>query len=139
MNKDNDNIVSMDYEGNVYYGNNHGRIDMDGRPVERTKEKFPYSYDAYVTWKGDYSKYKGDCVYSDRLLHWDWDKYNECVMEVWGNKGQIFYNRTPKDIEKFLSLYYDKEVKLTMIMEGCNTSNGFPYWIFMFEDKEEKK
>jgi len=130
-----DHIVNIDYEGNVYYGNNHGRVDMDGKSVERTKEEYPYSYDVYVTWKGDYNKDKGDCAYSDRLLNWDWDKYNECVMEVWGNKGQIFYNRTPKDIEKFLSLYYDKEVKLTMIMEGCNVSNGFPYWIFFFGDK----
>jgi len=128
----NDYIIYDDY-GN--FTTNCGRVDMDGRPVNKNKEQHPYSYDAYVVWQEDFNKFKGDCVYSDRLFQWDTEKYNESCKKVWCNTGQYFSSRNPKDIEKFLSEYYDKEVKLTMIMEGCNVSNGFPYWIFFFENK----
>lgn len=110
-------------------------IDLDGNPVKRTKEEYPYSYDAYVVWKKDYRKGKGNAVYSDRLLQWDYDKYNKYSKEVWNNEGQYFNDRRPEDIEKFLSLYFGKNIKLTVIMEGCNVSNGYPYWVFFYEDK----
>lgn len=47
-----------------------------------------------------------------------------------GDRGQYFNNRKPEEIEKFLSQYLTNRIKLTAIMEGCNVSNGFPYWIF---------
>jgi hypothetical protein len=107
-------------------------VDLDGRPVERTRNKYPYSYEPYVLWKGDYKK-TDHVVYSDRLMQWDYDKFNKCCMKVWNNEGQYFDNRKPNDIENFLSKYYDKEIKLTAIMEGCNVSNGYPYWIFFYD------
>jgi hypothetical protein len=109
-------------------------VDLNGEPVEKTKEQYPYSYDTYVVWKGNYKKGEGNTVYSDRLFQWDWEKYNRCCEEVWGNKGQYFDNRTPKDIEKFLRLYTDKQIKLTAILEGCNWSTGYPVWIFIYEN-----
>ena len=126
--------ICYDEYGN-YTINNCMYLGMDGNPVERTKDSHPYSYDAYVVWQEDSAKGKGNCVYSDRLFQWDTEKYNKSCKKVWGNTGQNFGSRSPKDIEKFLSEYYDKEVKLTMIMEGCNVSNGFPYWIFFFENR----
>jgi hypothetical protein len=107
--------------------------DLDGTPVERTKDTHRYSYDAYVVWQKDYDKGKGDTVYSDRLLQWDYTKFGVCAQQVWGNQGQYFNDRKPEDIQKFLSLYFGTEIKLTVIMEGCNVSNGYPYWVFYFE------
>jgi hypothetical protein len=109
--------------------------DLDGNPVEKTRDKYPYSYDPYVTYQCNYKKGENHVVYSDRLWQWDYNKYDKCCMEVWGNRGQYFSNRSVKDIEKFLSLYFEKEVSLTALMEGCNVSNGYPYWIFFYKDK----
>ena len=66
-------------------------------------------------------------MYSDRLHQWDYEKYNRCCQKVFKNEGQQFYQRNPKEIEKFLSMYFDKQIKLTAIMQGCNQSSGFPY------------
>lgn len=32
----------------------HMYLDLDGNPVRRTKDEYPYSYDAYVVWEKDY-------------------------------------------------------------------------------------
>lgn len=126
----------MNYNNNRVYSSYKGYhyIDLDGRPVKRTKFDYPYSYDEYVQWKGDYSK-TDHAVYSDRIMRWDYDKFNKCCREVWGNEGQRFDNRSPVDIEKFLSLYYEEDIKLTAVMQGCNASNGYPYWIFFYANK----
>lgn len=108
-------------------------VDLNGNPISRTKQEYPYSYDPFVVWKRDYHKGKGHTVYSDRLIQWDYNKFNKCCQQVWNNTGQYFDNRKPNDIEKFLSKYFDKEIKLTAIMEGCNISSGYPYWIFFYE------
>jgi len=66
-------------------------------------------------------------------MQWDYKKFNECCKKVWGNEGQYFSNREPKDIEKFLSLYWNKKIELTAIEECCNVSSGYPIWIFYYE------
>jgi hypothetical protein len=114
---------------------NYLGTDINGNTIQKTLDRYPYSYDAYVTWKGDYNREKNEAVYSDRLFQWDSKKYNNCCKEVWGNESQYFYERNPKEIESFLSKYFEKEIKLTAIEVGCNMSTGYPYWVFYFEDK----
>jgi len=111
----------------------------DGNPVSRTKEQYPYSYDPYVVWDNrKNNKEELESVYSDRLLQWDYDKYNKCHKEVFGNEAQIFFDNNEKDIEKFLQLYFNRsKLELKLIMNGANISNGFPYWIFFFKSNEE--
>jgi hypothetical protein len=64
------------------------------------------------------------------------NKYNKCCLNIWNDESQYFTNRTPKDIEKFLSLYLGKYIELTLIMEGCNVSNGYPYWVFYYKNSK---
>ena len=109
-------------------------VDLDGTPVRRDPDNYPYSYEAYVTYMCDYDKDKAKTVYSDRLYQWDLEKFNNCCDEVFGDHGQYFDNRSPAKINEFLNKYFEKDVKLTAIMKGCNVSNGFPLWIFMYED-----
>lgn len=109
-------------------------LDLHGNPIKRSKDKFPYCYDEFVVWSSDYNKGKSETVYSDRLYQWDSEKYAKCSLEVWGNVGQWFNNRKPEEIGKFLSLYMDTKIKLTAIVEGCNVSNGYPYWAFYYEE-----
>ncbi len=123
----------MYYETDRVVWVSNGYVDLNGNPVKKTKREYPYSYDPYVVWKNDYVEGKSNTVYSDRLLQWDYKKFEECCMDVWGNHRQGFNDRTPEDIEKFLCKYFGKEVKLTVIMECCNVSNGYPIWIFYYE------
>jgi hypothetical protein len=108
-------------------------IDLNGNPVEKTKDRYPYSYDMYIMMgQPNIEPTTGSC-YSDRLMQWDFDKHDKCLEEVFGNKGQYWNNRKKEDIEKFLQLYFDKkDLKLIRVSEGCNVSNGYPYWFFEY-------
>lgn len=109
------------------------RYDIKGNLVTRVPEIYPYSYDKFAIWENGYSL-KDCAVYSDRLYQLNADKYNSCCEKIWGNRGQMFYDRDIDDIEKFLSMYYEKSVTLTGIEQGCNVSNGFPFWIFYYRE-----
>ena len=109
-------------------------FDLEGNKVKRTPYDFPYSYDPYVQWMGDYNKDNSPSVYSDRLWRWDSDKFNKCCEEVFGDRGQYFDNRAPEKINEFLNKYFGKKVKLTAILNCCNVSSGFPYWRFNYEE-----
>lgn len=113
-------------------------VDMLGNPVEKTKEEYPYSYDPYVVFDKREDGSKFSVVYSDRLIQWNHKKYDISCREVWNNERQYFSNRQPNDIEKFLCLYFGYKVKLVLIMEGCNVSNGYPYWVFGYEKEEQR-
>lgn len=92
----------------------------------------PYSYDPFTIWKRQGAA-PNDSVYSDRLLQWDFKKHNELCQKHFGNKGQRWDNRSPELIEKFLQDYLDDPtLSLCEVIEGCNQSNGYPYWCFRF-------
>ena len=113
-------------------------VDLNGVPVDRMMYSYLYNYDGFVVWqrKREQNECLKNChtVYSDRLYQWDWKRFNKCCEEVFGNSGQYFDNRKPEDIEKFLSLYFGKTVKLHVVMQYCNQSTGFPYWRFDYEE-----
>ena len=78
--------------------------------------------------------------YSDRLFQFDSAKYDRCCMSAFGNKGQYFGDRDPKAIQQFLSLYHERpQLRLEYVIEGCNPSSGYPYWVFGWSDQGEKK
>ena len=122
----------------TYFLSRLGGLDINGNQVERSKSEYPYSYDFFVTHRfGENSEFNS-MAYSDRLLQWDWDKFNECCRKVWNNHGQLFGDRKPKQIEQFLQIYYNNpKLKLVVIMEGCNVSSGYPIWAFFFNTGEE--
>lgn len=113
--------------------------DLYGNPIERTPYSHPYNFDQHVIWvskKFDKSKiYSAE--YSDRMLEWDSEKFARCTQEVFGNQGQSFDNRNPKDIEKFLIKYFGHDLKLVAIEKCCNVATGYPIWIFHFKDSKQ--
>ena len=110
-------------------------VDLNGNPIKRTPLSWTYSYDEFVIWKDEnFKKEECSAVYSDRLLQWSHEKFDKCCQEIFKNKGQYFSERDPKDIEKFLSLYFEKEIKLMAITQGCNTCTGYPYWVFFYKE-----
>ena len=107
--------------------------DFDGNEVKRNPITNPYDFDEYVEWECGYQK-DNSAVYSDRLWQWDSKKYDKCCQEVFKNTGQKFNSRNPEGIQRFLSMYFDKEVRLTAILCGCNYATGFPYLVFYYEE-----
>lgn len=109
----------------LYYG-------LDGNPIERTPDSHHYSYDEFVVYKSEDFKPTDSMVYHDRMIQWDRKAFEDAVREVWPGKAgsQAFFKRTPADINRFLNLYFKKEVKLTAVLQGCNVSTGYPYWVF---------
>ena len=73
-----------------------------------------------------------ELVYSDRLYEWNPKKFFECQIAVWGDYSQMFGSRKKSDIQKFLSLYFGRDLKLLKIECEENASNGYPYWVFHF-------
>ena len=109
-------------------------VDEHSNPVERTKREYPYSYDGFVTWRGGANKEINGTVYSDRLLQWDYKKTRELMKKHFGNEGDYYDKRSPEAIESFLSEYFDKKIKLILIMEYCNVSSGYPLWRFDYKE-----
>ena len=108
-----------------------GPIDEHGNVVARTKQSHPYTYDGFVQHRfGENSEANGT-IYSDRLLQWDWEKHNKLCQKHFGNEGQYWDRREPEKIEAFLRDWCEnQELKLILVMEYCNVSNGYPCWRF---------
>lgn len=111
-----------------YFESRYRWVDPHDR---RTKEEYPYSYSAHYLW-GE-AEEGADAVYSDRLAQWDAEKSRDAINAVadlkcrygyWGQEGA----------SKYLSAYFGKPVRAIAVAEGCNVSNGYPYWIFWFRD-----
>ena len=109
----------------------HNR-DIDGKIVERSMQDYPYSFTNTAVWKGDNYQKTTDFVCSDRLRGWDPEKFDQACKEVFGDKSQVFYKRSPEDIEKFLKKAIGIDLELTGIEIACNATNGYPYWVFYF-------
>lgn len=110
-------------------------LGLSGKPVKRTPQTHPYSYDEFVVFKSKRFDPMDCMVYHDRMLQWNRAAFSKAVREVWPDKphGQMFNGRKPEDINKFLNLYFGKEVELTAVLQGCNIGNGFPYWVFAYK------
>lgn len=108
-------------------------VGKDGNPVKRTKSEHPWTYDDFVTWRGGENSLIDDGVYSDRLLQWDHDKCRSLMRKHFGNESDYYTNRSPKQIEAFLSELLGRSIKLILIMECCNQSSGHPLWRFEFK------
>ena len=120
---------------NIFFNHNYREIDIEGNLIERPKSKYPYTYSDFTVYINRELKDKiNSGCYSDRMFQWGADKFNKCCNEVWGNKGQNFYieQRTPKQIEKFLTLYFEKPITLVRVKECCNQASGYPVWYFSF-------
>ncbi len=116
-------------ESSVYAGI---YVGLDGRPVERPPYKYHYSYDEYVVFKDPSFTCSDSMDYSDRLWEYDPSRFRAAAAQVWPDKphGQMFRDRKPADVQRFLSLYFGTPVKLTAVLQGCNKGNGNPYWVF---------
>jgi len=113
-------------------------IDEHGNAVEKSKDEYPYSYDGFVQ-ERNYTDLKANgTVYTDRLLQWDFKLTRELIKKYFKDGGGDYWeNRSLEDIQSFLRERLNKpELIVTLVMEYCNVSTGFPVWrIDYWEDK----
>lgn len=94
---------------------------------------YPFGYDPYVRWKGEY-KENNHFVCSNELLESNPNKFAICYEEVFGEIGQDFTIKLPSQVNSFLNKYFSRKVKLTVIINCCDTNTGVPYWCFGYEE-----
>ncbi len=113
-------------------------IDEFGKPVEKSKIQFPYSYDPFVIWLSDEKNLNANAtVYTDRLYSENYIKYNGMSKKHFGNESQHWNDREPEQIEAFLKDWTNNDkLKLVHIMECCNSSNGYPLWRLDFSTEK---
>lgn len=97
----------------------------------RDRSSHPYSYDEFFIWGSRETAKRAEGLYSDRIWQWDRAKADRCWYEHVGKRWDC---ATGRQISRFLSDYLGKPVKATALAEGCNPSNGYPYWIVWFKD-----
>lgn len=104
-------------------------VDPNGQ--RRTKSEAPYGYSEFYLAGGPEGRALAtDAVYSDRLYQWNSEKYAACSKAV----KQGWQSMSLKQASKWMSLYYGKAIEVTALAEGCNISNGYPYWIIWLRD-----
>lgn len=69
-------------------------------------------------------------VYSDRLIQWDWKAHDN----AWEYASEKYPKKTANFYEKYLSIYFKKEIELIHIVSGVNRSNGYSYQIFGYKE-----
>jgi hypothetical protein len=122
--------LKRDYMGRVFY-NQHNCND---------RNTHPYSFSEIIHWQdgkwkqGSYGPVPdvqgADAAYSDRLSQRDWTRYFDACRST--GEGQL-HMRSRRRISKLLTYYFGRETKALGLVEGCNQSSGYPYYIFFFK------
>ena len=73
-------------------------------------------------------------LYSDRLTQWDYKKARLLQEKHFGKITDTYSNIEESKIEDFLKEYLNKDLKLIIMLKGCNVSNGYPIWTFLCKD-----
>lgn len=108
-------------------------VDLEGRPVERTKAVYPYSYSSFVVWRSGPNKSIDHAVYTDRLADWDRDKFRRLAQKHLGHHR--WDNAPAGEIQAFLREWNeDPELALIAVMEHCNVATGYPTWSLHFKE-----
>lgn len=114
--------MSMDY------------VDEFDLPVKRTKSTHPYNYDGFVQERVHPNELSQHTVWSDRLLQWDYDKTRKLIFKHFKATGidvggDYYSSRTAEQIQGFLRDWYKNDkLEVTLVMDYCNQSNGYPLW-----------
>lgn len=138
------------------------RLDMYGRPQRgfgdgrwvdpsrtRTKSSHPYTYDEFFIFGNREIIKKKDVsgIYSDRV--WEWwlgeKKTDKGFDDLWKKHvGTRYELASSEKLSAFFTAYNQtlwpeknkgKSVQVVALAEGCNPSNGYPYWVIWFVEK----
>lgn len=77
--------------------------------------------------------YTGDTVhdmYSDRMMQWDFKKYNNSRRRHFGDESQCWFSPDMIKTKLFLEDYLEDEINGFRVVRFTNVSNGNPLWRF---------
>ena len=106
---------------------------VDTTRENRTREQSPYAYTEFYHWRDEKKRAKSSAVYSDRMFGWDPKRMQEADKMF----GRRFEQMSREQIDQYASYYFKRPVHVTALAEGCNPSNGYPYYILWFLNKAE--
>lgn len=73
--------------------------------------------------------------YSDRIWQWDWNKANSAHETI----DKSLDHRSPAYIQEFLRYYFNNpKIVLVHVVAGVNLSNGYPYQVYGYFEKEQQ-
>ena len=126
----------MDKRGRVRVTNGPRRTRMGQEFCCQTstndRTTHPDSYSPFFHWKASDRTVKDPCAYDDRMRQWKYDKWNEVcnALPPVQNGMRRFEYQSQETLSKMLSDYYGETLVCTALVEGCNVSNGYPYYVF---------
>ena len=89
--------------------------------------------EVYETLRSQFTNLK--TVYNDRMRQWDYDKYRQCVEEVFGPRMGDYLPDDYDKVSEFLTLYFGTKMKCC-VMEYFEDARGFPLWRIDYQDEE---
>ena len=103
----------------------------------RTPEGYPYSYDPFFIFGNRSTTHGAMAEYSDRIVQ----RYGpDRVMEVAhrhglaGRSRSMWSGANPLALSALISELHGKPYNVTAVAEGCNASNGYPYYIIWIKE-----
>lgn len=136
--------------GDIWYGQARARVEdeefvrigfrtyprwANGYEI-RDRESYPYSYSFFIS-KGPIKNFSGDDIsgaYDDRMRGWDHDAW----IAAWdAMPAKRYRDLSMEDLSKFLTVYFKRKVTCLQLLEGCNVSNGYPIYYFVWREENE--
>lgn len=113
-----------------------GGRGRDGKPVTRTRQEYPYSFDDYISYENRDQPLANNSMYTDRMSEWEPNKYKELMQKHFKSENEFWGSRSPTQIEAFLRDYCDlPSLQLVRIWTCCNQACGAEQWQFEFLDE----
>jgi len=125
----------LDISGIEHWDDDSKWVDPNKRNEKWTH---PYSYSEFFHF-GSRRIVEGrgvDGEYSDRIWQWDYDKAERLWKEHVGTRWEL---AGAKKLSAFLSAFHGRPVRVVALAEGCNISNGYPYFIVWRVDASKKE
>lgn len=111
----------------AFHRGRHPREYVAGHGEARSPEEFPYSYSPYFIRGSSKEAAGASSFYSDRLQLWYTDEQRAAARKA---SGFSHWKRdSSRTASAYLTALMSKPVRVVAIAEGCNVSNGYPYWI----------
>lgn len=112
-----------------------------------TKDKHPYGFSEYFVWiVGGVKPMQSlsdinavtdpgvQAMYSDRMQQSKPDAWKRALQSIREDCRMLTQHLSPHEATKFLTAYVGKPVEACALVEGCNISNGYSYFIFYWKD-----
>lgn len=115
-------------------------VDINGRPVERSKQDYPYSYSSYVVYRNGTNEETNGSAYTDRIWQWDHDLSTRLWEKHAGKRvsPHDLSRVSPKVMEAFLRERFDHpKLTIVVMMDGCNQSSGYEVGYVSWKTNED--